>query len=223
MKILATFGIGLQCAKLLSATMPSMLNYAERHNYVFFRPDESDLEQYLRKSNWAIPYERPPSWYKLPLFLHLFQYADQILWLDADVLVMDPLLDIANQVGDKMQGLVWHYQKEGPIPNCGVWFMNKSFMPYLRKLWERVDKINHPWWEQGALLSEMGGGETAEEEHVICKNNRIVKATAMLNNAWNWTHYDEKKVDTPFFAHATGRTDRLEALERWKKSGKVEW
>jgi hypothetical protein len=105
MKVLATMAFGPESNAILDLTLPNFQRYADRHGYttlVMRGEGENSISH---------------SWKKLDLMLGALEYADNVLFLDADVKIEDDSEDIAVFVPkDKWMGMV--FENDGP--NAGV-------------------------------------------------------------------------------------------------------
>lgn len=185
-KCLASFGVeaSAPCAAL---SRPGMEAYAARHGY------DLCLDH--------VPTLRPWSYAKIPLLIDLLGTYDEVLWLDADVLIRDGRWDIADFVpSDAAHALRVHHTYEGHVPNCGVWFLAKEALPLLDKVLALYDAYrHHKWWEQGAVISLLG-------EH----------PSFNLSTWWNWCEHDRRRCDErgAYFRHYCGMPNRLDLMRR---------
>jgi hypothetical protein len=197
-RCLVSFGVG-EGAAWREFALPPMQAYAKRHGY------ETCFD--------AMPELSPPSWGKVPLLLRLLESHDAVLWLDADVMVMDWSEDIADYCG--LIGLVahrvepMHAQGMAPepdglcrVPNCGVWFLSREAAPLLTFMLRKYERFrNHPWWEQAALIESLEGDDVWRTRH-----------TTWLDPGWNRHPFDRQPCDRVRFYHATAIPNRIDFL-----------
>lgn len=127
-KVLTSFGFGSQ-SKLLNISIPTLLKYSQIHDYDLFIPNEVFFS--------AATKERHYSWWKIELISKLFNNYDNILWIDADVVVCNFDTDIFSEMDqDSHVGMVVHKTNIGYVPNCGVWTLNKKCMTWFPDLWK---------------------------------------------------------------------------------------
>jgi hypothetical protein len=200
-KALVTFATGNHTA-LLDIARPGFMDYAGRHDY-----------DYLERS-YATVGERPVSWSKVPVLLDLLSSYDTVLWLDADVIIADGTDDIAAHVpADAWQALVKHHTTAGEVPNCGIWLLRKPMIPILEQIWEMRQYIDHPWWEQAAMLKLLGYEPDARPVglHGITE---LYAHTHFLPLEWNSDEFHDK-AEHPKFCHYPGLWlwDRLAAMQ----------
>ena len=204
-RAIATFGVG-KCAAMLDIARPSFQAFADRHGYDLITTAE-------------IGTERPYSWYKLPLLIGLLAEYDEVLWLDADTVIVDGREDLS--VPDEAwQALVIHHTHEGIIPNLGVWLVRRAMLPYLQRAWGMDEYCWHPWWENAAIMALMGydpvrpvkpGEPTELSEH-----------TYRLENSWNTTRVDHHAVCPARIQHiATCYRNVLETMAGWAASAQA--
>lgn len=203
-RAIVTMGVG-PYEELLAISGPRMRAYADRHGY-----------EYIELSGLAP--ERPPSWLKvLPLAAMLETY-DALLWLGCDVLILDDSVDMADQIAlTAWQALTAHHTGEGEIPNCDVWYLRPQMADYLRQAWAMEQYATHPWWEQKAMLDQMGyGGSPLQAE----KPTELYRHTHFLPLEWN-SHESSDRAQKPIFAHATyGDLQwRLDVFRRYLAAG----
>ena len=171
-------------------TFPRILSYARRHDMDFWNAE-------LRSCS------RPRAWGKLTAILTAFESYDEVLWLDADVLVCDTSVSIFDEVGELHEHACCKQvcTQRGPHWNTGVWVVRRSAIGILAEAMMQDDLINHPWWEQAAI------NRVAEERGA---------QPATLSDQWN--HYWQTP-DTvrPRFRHACGdHFSKLEKIKEWE-------
>lgn len=205
-KALLTFGVG-PSAELLDISRPLFVRYAARHGYAYIEVP-------------AVGPERPPSWMKVANLIEALATYDEVLWLDADVAIVDGAEDIAAHVhADAWQAMVIHSGPSGDIPNCGVWLVRKPMVSHLHKLWGMESYINHYWWEQGAM-HELLGYTTSDSmihpEHKV--ETELYKRTCFLPLEWNsLPSYPTARSSCPKFVHGAGEphSRRVAMLRKW--------
>jgi hypothetical protein len=199
MKALATFGIDSH-ESLLRITLPRFRVYADLHGY--------DL-----MSCYVPISDRPAAWSKIPLLIQLLEEYESVLWLDADVLLVDYSSDISREVPpERIQGLVYHKlygNKNYPVrivPNTGVWLVKKEMIEWLKLIWSKEEYLDHAWWEQAALISLLGYSIENNVPHSQTNTDLGLK-THQLGSEWN---YREDLLDKPSHVrviHAIGSVE----------------
>jgi hypothetical protein len=145
-KAIVSLGTGRQ-SRLLALAARSFGRYAKRHNY--------SLE--LRTE--TLDRSRPAPWSKIALLRGLADTHDLLLWLDADLVIVDSSLDIASELeGDRFLYLVEHHTKEGRMPNSGVMLLRggPQTVSFLDDVYAQEDLIEHRWWENAAICRLLG-------------------------------------------------------------------
>ncbi len=147
-KVLCTVAVGPH-RELWSITRPTFERYAIRHGY--------DL---VCVANEQHAEGRPPAWTKLVLVDELLERYETVVWVDADAVFVDFDDDIIGHL-DRRHAvhLVWHEFDDVVIPNSGVFVAQRSASTtrLLRRVWSRVEFTHHRWWENAALIAEIGG------------------------------------------------------------------
>jgi len=201
-KVLCSLGAGSH-QELLDVSSQTFTLYAQRHGY--------DLD--LRFD--VLAPDRPPAWSKVPLIRDLLHRHDLVLWIDSDAAIVDPTLDIADELGRRdLMGLVAHEYDGQTVPNCGVWVLRRSrrVVRFLDALWRRTEYVDHKWWENAALLTELGYSLEPRVEPV--RKSRMRSRTRYLDRSWNSIAVDP--AVNPRINHYPGRSHeyRLEQLTR---------
>lgn len=174
-------------------TGPTFAEFADRHGY----------ELHLFDADPAP--DRPTSWRKVRLFQELLGTYDEVLWIDADAVVVDGTDDITDELRpDDLMGLSAHVTPEGedPIPNCGVWLIRKNAATteFLDAVWDSTRFIDHKWWENAAVLTLLG--------YELEPKVRLLRPTPMwfrarlLSTAWNSVPADPSPA--PRIVHFAG-------------------
>jgi hypothetical protein len=141
-KAIASLGIGPH-ERLLRLAVRSFRPFAERHGY--------DLHLH---TTLAEP-SRPAPWSKIPILRGLLERYDTVLWLDSDLVIVDPREDLPRP---ELMGLVEHPTAEGRMPNSGVWVLRASddALTFLDAVWAQEDLVTHRWWENAAICRLLG-------------------------------------------------------------------
>lgn len=181
-------------AEIAARTLPLLRNYAGKHG--------------LELGCVNLVGERVPSWMKVRALYQQLERFDRVAWIDADVVVMDDSHNVFDFLGDGWQGIVEHHTDCGEVPNCGVWIVTPAMRPVLESMWNN-GRIDHPWWEQAALLTEMGYFVTDAPHATRCEPNDLFEHTTFLDPAWNHHPADARQSPHPRFVHCTQYADRL--------------
>lgn len=145
-KALVSLGAGRQ-ARLLRLAAGSIAPYARRHGY--------DLHLHTK----VLDSSRPAPWSKIVALRRLQRDYDLLLWLDADLIVIDGRTDIAGELEDgRFLYLVEHATKEGRMANSGVMMLRtgSECERFLDEVWAQEDLIRHTWWENAAICRLLG-------------------------------------------------------------------
>jgi hypothetical protein len=145
-KVIVSLGTGPQ-ARLLGLASRSFRRYANAHGYELSLHTE------------AIDSARPPPWSKVLLLRRLAAKHELLLWLDADLVIVDSSVDIASELErQRFLYLVEHHTKEGRMPNSGVMLLRggSQTSAFLEDVYAQDDLVNHRWWENAAISRLLG-------------------------------------------------------------------
>ena len=134
-------------ARWLEVAAPTFAAYATLHGYEFVQVTERLCES------------RPPSWDRIPLLSRLLQEHETVVWVDADCCFVDLEADIADRLVDgAFMAVNENVTDRGRVPNAGVMVLRAGEITqrFLREVWARVDRVEHPWWENAAMLDVLG-------------------------------------------------------------------
>lgn len=201
-KALVTFAVG-DHERLLELALPRFEDYADRHGYDVIVPDPVDCN-------------RPPSWWKVPVLHEVLAEYGEALWIDCDVAIVRGDEDIATEIpDDAWQALVAHLTPDGEVPNLGVWFLRRDMRPVLDHLWKQTQYVQHPWWEQAAMLDELGY-QHHDRPCRLVETTGLYDRTTWLDLSWN-SHEQNDRHPNPRFAHITPNSVdwRLPIMERY--------
>ena len=188
-RALVSFGTG-DFAELLELARPGLAEYADRHGYeLLTRPPSLLL--------------RPPSWHKITSLLDALEDYDEAVWVDCDVLILDPSEDLADETPDwAWQAITRHTTPEGEVPSCGVWYLRQPMQPVLEAVWRQTRYLHHRWWEQAslqALLCYTPDHLPVHQDHKTELSDR----THWLGTEWNQLGFpDQLPEPGTRFVHA---------------------
>lgn len=142
---------------MLRIAVPTFSDYASRHGYDLFVPAKP-----------PDGFDRPASWAKVLLIRSLIDRGyEEVLWLDADVVIRRHDRDIADDCGPEPLHMVVHETEDGSVPNCGVWFVRSAAAEFLSQVWGRTGfRREGGWWEQCSVIACLGGDPDAEKVSV---------------------------------------------------------
>jgi len=172
---------------IASLTWPAMEEYGKTFGIPF--------ASYTAKG----PLLRPESWRKLIYIADCFAGADEVLWLDADVAIVDQTRNIFDEFPAGASQAMAFLDGSPPHWNCGVWLIRKQMLPVLMEVAMQDHCVNHHWWEQKAV------NELTE---------RLKIPTHRLGEEWNhWT--GSPRGISPRFRHACGSGEKASLLRNW--------
>ena len=180
-KVIVTLASGTHNS-YLDMSRSRLIEYGKKHNYDVQIIDE------------VLTIDRPPAWSKILLIQKLLKVYDIVLWIDSDAVIIDSSTDILNEIDlDKTElALVEHSYAGQTHPNCGVMLFRQtdSVFQFLDLVWEQVDLINHPWWEQAAILRCLGIDSEALPIGPGSIASRILINVKFLDRKWNAIRQD---------------------------------
>jgi hypothetical protein len=179
-KALVSIGAGPQ-ARLLRLARSTFVPYARRHGYDLHLFDE------------PLDGSRPAPWSKIVALEGLQNNYDVLLWLDADLMIVDGREDIAGELEDgRFLCLVEHSTKEGRMPNSGVMLLRtgEDCRGFLSAVWAQQDVIEHSWWENAAI-SRLLGYELDPPRPFA--NTAWLERTKFISGRWNSIHDDRSR------------------------------
>jgi hypothetical protein len=142
-KALCSIGSGPHEA-LLEISRPTFAAYAQRHGYELITSTAGDPR-------------RPPAWAKVPMLREALEAFDVVVWIDADAAIVDGGRDIADELAaDRFLGLVRHGAQQVPNTGVMVWRSGEPAIELLDRTWRATRFVDHPWWENAALLDALG-------------------------------------------------------------------
>lgn len=197
-RALVTLAVGPH-VELLEIARPSFDAFADRHSYEVVVADVAS--------------DRPASWRKVPALLAALDEFEEALWVDADVVIVDPSEDVP--VGaDSWQAVVEHQTADGAVPNLGVWYVRQPMREVLQQVWSMTGYRNHPWWEQAAMCELLGYRGVPLHRATA---SELCERTTFLPFEWN-CHRNDFRYPTnevTRFAHATMFPNRAGVMRDW--------
>ena len=122
-----------------------------------------------------------------------------LLWLDADVVIVDLGADIAREIRPEADLYLTEHCWDGQYTaNSGVMMIRSSewARSFLDEVWARSDFVNHPWWENGAILDLLG---YSLQPARLVRPTAWLQRTRFLDTRWNSVEID--RADPPSFVH----------------------
>ena len=198
MKIgLCTLTIGEAYKERTKWTTVNKRNYCKHHGYDFIE-DESIWDK-----------SKPIPWSKILLLLKYIENYDYIVWIDADILIMNMGIKIETFIErypgyDQISGSDWKMQ------NTGVWIIKNTMFSklFLQEVWDNVyDEKSDPRerymnWEQGSVINLM------DRNFMNCKDKIKVTYPEEMNSYW-FNYFPGH-----FVLHFAGVRDELDSLIR---------
>jgi hypothetical protein len=192
-KAIASMGCGPQ-EVLLDLAARTFRPYADRYNYS------------LHLHRAPVDATRPVPWSKVPILRELLKEHEVVVWLDADLMILDGRRDLAAELapGDLM-AMVEHRTKEGQMPNSGVWVLRggDEAVALMDEIWAQEDLIEHRWWENAAICRLLGYSldPVGPAEPTV-----LTARTTWLDPRWNAIH--DAPAPRPRIRHYPGYATR---------------
>lgn len=172
--LLLSAAYGEAFEKIRALVTPGFERYAQMHGY-----------DYKFDGTVSSP-SRPPAWQKVKLISAALEDYDEVLWLDADLVVTNFRDDIRNELHqDSDLGLVFHEIDGQQLPNTGVMLIrsNERTVDFFAKLWAQEDLVHHPWWENAAAIRLLGLSHSSIPVKKFVRDNAI--RVQELSSKWN--------------------------------------
>jgi hypothetical protein len=171
-RAIASLGCGPQ-ERLLQIAERTFAPYAERHGYE------------LQLHTEPVDRSRPVPWSKVPILRDLLAEHETVIWLDADLMILDGRRDLADDLpAGRLMAMVEHHTKEGRMPNSGVWVLRGGgdAVALMDEIWAQEDLIDHRWWENAAICRLLGYSldPVGPEAPTV-----LTARTAWLDGRWN--------------------------------------
>lgn len=199
--------------ELLDVALPTYRDFAQRHGYDLC-VTRNDLVESLRFCPLAN--EMPPAWRKIPLLMDALSRYEEVVWLDCDLVVVDPREDFQPMrsnpdkgifTQDKLHAMVRHFEDNSEVPNSGVWRLTRDAAPLLGKILELEVFRNHGWWEQAALLTLMGYAIPPEGSHFPDTKCKCVHPTRWYESCQFmrlcWNSHPNYRAEHPRIVHCS--------------------
>ncbi len=133
--------------------------------------------------------------------------------MDADTFIIDDSKDISRFIPRKSEiGWTYHTYSGQSHPNTGVMFLRKSrnLLEILKSAYEQVDLLDHPWWDQAALMRVLGIESTLHPVGAFGAKNKLSLKETKLANDWNSIYLDSSV--RPRIRHFAGEDHLLRKL-----------
>ena len=181
------------------------------------------LEEYARRHSYelAVSTEQttdlPAPWKKIEIVRDLLDSHDEVLWIDADAIIVDTSEDIFDALGtDRGVGFVMH-QASNLLPNTGVLALRSTptTVDLLDAVWSmRHEYTNHIWWEQAAFCRLLGFVETRDGMLRLSQPTRHMLVTQFLDVEWNSVAIDQAPMPRVKHYPSTSHEQRLNVMTR---------
>jgi hypothetical protein len=143
----------------------------------------SNKEAYCRKHGYrfvcrteGFDRARAPSWSKVLFIRAELPRSEWVFWTDADALVMDSSVPLTRFIQDTTDVVLSGDPYNGMI-NAGHLFVRNTAWSdaFLERVYARVEYLNHPWWENAALIA-LYREDPEVRRHVVIVPNKLFNA-----------------------------------------------
>ena len=140
-----TMAIGSGYSKSVQLSIENKRKYCELHGYDFVMAEES------------LDPSRPPAWSKIQLLSKLMGGGGGykwIFWTDADSLIMNFAVSVEDLIDDRYNLII---SQDFNAINSGEFLIKNCewSKKLLADIYSHTEVINHPWWENQALILEL--------------------------------------------------------------------
>jgi hypothetical protein len=148
--------------------------YARRHGY--------DLELHTQPTDRT----RPAPWSKIRILRELVERYDLVVWLDADLVIVDARVDLASELTEgRFLYLVEHSHNGWHMPNTGVMLLRSGTdaAKFLDDVWALDRYTHHQWWENAAVCELLG---YRLDPPGPVRKTPLLERTKFMSPRWNW-------------------------------------
>ena len=134
--------LGAEYKKSVELCTQSQEDYALRHGYTRIT-DESVYDS-----------KRPFAWYKISLLQKYLSQYDFLVWMDADVLIMNPEIELEVFINMLKSSSFMFIGHDLNSLNMGVFVIRNCPLAheFLADVWNKTEYLHHVWWEQAAVI-----------------------------------------------------------------------
>ena len=134
--------LGADYKKSVELCTQSQEDYALRHGYTRI----TDESVYDSKRSFA--------WSKIPLLQKYLSQYDFLVWMDADVLVMNPEIELEVFISMMKPSSFMFIGHDLNNLNMGVFVIRNCPLAheFLTDVWNKTEYLHHVWWEQAAVI-----------------------------------------------------------------------
>jgi hypothetical protein len=196
-KVIVSLGTGAQ-SRLLRLAAPSFRRYARRHGYELALHTE------------ILDATRPAPWSKVVLLRALAAKHELLLWLDADLVIVNGSRDIAGELEDeRFLYLVEHQTQAGRMPNSGVMLLRggQETIAFLDDVYAQTDLVNHRWWENAAICRLLG--YRLDPVGLETPTRLLSEHTKLISPRWNSIR--DAPAPHPYIRHYPGYSLKVRA------------
>lgn len=138
-RIITAFDAAIACYGEIAAA--NLASYAQRHGYS------------LSVFRDGFDPSRPPAWSKILFTLRAMRGADWVVWVDADIMIMDHRRTLTPWLSESHDFVIARHHAPHAHANTGFFFARSRLWVrgFLRHVYSQTHVLHHGWWEQIAL------------------------------------------------------------------------
>ena len=160
--------------RFYQVSRPTFVRYAQRHGFE------------LREGPWDRQ-GRHPYWLKLAAIIDQWNHYEEILWVDADIIIKPDAPDIFGEIeADSWLGIAEHVTHEGRSPNVGVMAIRTTAQAreFFSRCWRRHAKFkSHRWPDQAPVMELLGYSTTLPVSKI--QDTVYTDGVTILGPEWN--------------------------------------
>tara|TARA_R110002020_G_scaffold350563_1_gene563988 strand:+ start:1545 stop:2246 length:702 start_codon:yes stop_codon:yes gene_type:complete len=194
--------------QVFEKTKPFMEEYASSCRADFFSPRVGHFQEWIEGQE-LFSWDNPSAicWLKIPLLISLLEDYDEVLWLDADVVVTGSD-NVFKEALDAPMGMVLGQCDAGEFYNTGVWLVKKEAKEFLSEIKINPDVAKGGRWfravgydgEMPMVLDALGVDVKSD---IICTPESDM--CGELDYKYHNIFHDYRKIqEDAVFAHACG-------------------
>ncbi len=166
---IVTLGIGSRYRRLVRSGLVSKRYYARKQGIPFILAREECLDPH-----------RPPAWSKVNAALRYLPDHDMIFLTDADVVVMNPQIDLRQIVAGEMGNADVMLTLDCNGLQFGNVFLRHTpfVLDLLQRMYRQIHLIDHKWWEQAAFIELYESDPDVRGRTVALPQQRIFNSFA---------------------------------------------
>ena len=181
-----TMAIGQKYIEDSKCGMITKENYCNKYDYKFIN------------LNISLDLSRPIPWSKILIIEQNIDVYDWIFYSDADSLIMNPSIKLESLIDDNYDLIITRDQNN---LNSGNFLLKNSEWSknFLKDIYEQKQYINHPWWENMAIID-------------LYDNNQNIRDKTKILDVRSMNSYVNNYQKGDFIIHFAGSQGNIKSL-----------